>query len=217
MTTTTKIRAKARKVALKAGAAVLRVEKQIATGIQRRRRQRVLKDAAGAVLATSAAVLASATVRGVETLVRNRGGGRAGQLGHTLTLPLDLERATARLTDCLKAEGFGILTRIDVRATLAEKLGAEFRPYLILGACNPGLAQRALEADPEAGLLLPCNITLETVPGGATVVRIVNPAAMLGRGLRRTHPTLLDVAMEAKEKLGRVAERLTAHARTVVY
>lgn len=217
MTTTTKIRSKARKVAHKAGEAVLRVEKQIATGLQRRRRQRVLNDAAGAVLATGAAVLASAAVRGAEALVRNRGGGRAGQLGHTLTLPMDLERATARLSDCLKAEGFGILTRIDVQATLAEKLGAEFRPYLILGACNPGLAQRALEADPEAGLLLPCNITLETVPGGATVVRIVNPAAMLGQAPRRVHPTLLEVALEAKQKLGRVAERLNAHARTIAY
>lgn len=177
MSTTTKIRAKAREVAVKAGKAV----------------------------------------RGAEGRVRNRGRGRAGQLGRTLTLPLDLERATARLTDCLKAEGFGILTRIDVRATLAEKLGAQFRPYLILGACNPGLAQRALEADPEAGLLLPCNITVETVPGGETVVRIVNPAAMLGRGLSRTHPALLEVALEAKERLGRVAEQLTAHSRTIAF
>lgn len=217
MTTRTRLSSKARAVAAKAGAAVLQVEKEIATGIRRQRRRRAMQEAAGTVLAAGAAVLASNAVRGAEALLRKRGGRRAGAMGHTLTLPVDLERAMARLTDCLKAEGFGILTRIDVQATLKEKLGAEFRPYLILGACNPTLAQRALEADPEAGLLLPCNVTLETIPGGATVVRIVNPTALLGRPLRGTHPTLVEVAREADARLGRVAERLIAHARTIAY
>ncbi len=217
MTSKTRISSKARAVAAKAGAAVLQVEKEIATRIRRQRRRHAMQEAAGTVLAAGAAVLASNAVRGAGELLRQRNGRRAGAMGHTLTLPVDLERATARLTDCLKAEGFGILTRIDVQATLKEKLGAEFRPHLILGACNPTLAQRALEADPEAGLLLPCNVTLETIPGGATVVRIVNPAALLGRPLRRTHPTLVEVAQEADARLGRVAQRLIAHAQTIAY
>ena len=117
----------------------------------------------------------------------------------------------ARLTHALAAEGFGIVTRADLQATFREKLGLTYRPYLILGVCNPSLAHRALEADPEAGLHLPCPVTIEADPAGGTVVRIADPAALAADG------ALAPVAAEAHDLLGRVAEHLRTHARTIAF
>lgn len=88
-----------------------------------------------------------------------------------------VEQAREQVTQALAAEGFGVLTEIDVRATFKKKLGVDIPPYLILGACNPHLARMALERDPYAGLLLPCNVTLWE-EAGDVVVTIANPAAM---------------------------------------
>jgi uncharacterized protein (DUF302 family) len=126
-------------------------------------------------------------------------------LGFKLHLQTDLDTALALVTAALKAEGFGVLTRIDVRETLQQKLGVEFRPYLILGACNPALAHRALSAAPDVGLLLPCNVTLAAAEDGGTDVALVDPLAMLSVV---ADPALAPIAAEARDRLARVAAAL---------
>ena len=126
----------------------------------------------------------------------------------TLSLPFD--EAIATVTAALKAEGFGILTRIDVDKTLKEKIGADFRRYVILGACNPPLAHRALSHDAHVGLLLPCNVTVEQAPDGeGTIVRIGNPEVLMKAGDFETDPDLASVAAEARARLERAAKALT--------
>lgn len=128
-------------------------------------------------------------------------------LGFEVKVKLPLDQAIARVTEALKAEGFGVLTRIDVRETLRERLNQEFRPYVILGSCNPSLAYRALQRKPEAGLLLPCNVTLETA-GDGTLVRIGNPDVLMGVGDLEKDPELRELAGEARIKLERAARSL---------
>jgi uncharacterized protein (DUF302 family) len=108
----------------------------------------------------------------------------------------------------LKAEGFGILTEIDVQATMKAKLGIDRAPYLILGACNPPLAHRALEADPSVGALLPCNVVLRE-DGGEIVVEAMDPMAALGIV---DAPGVRAVAEEAKARLVRAIDALAAGA-----
>jgi uncharacterized protein (DUF302 family) len=120
------------------------------------------------------------------------------------------DRAIETVTAALKTEGFGVLTRIDVHTTLKERIGADFRPYTILGACNPPLAHRVLSHRAEAGLLLPCNVTVEA-EGSGSLVRIGDPEMMLSVGGMDQDPTLHAVAMEVRERLARVAEALRAH------
>jgi uncharacterized protein (DUF302 family) len=123
-------------------------------------------------------------------------------------LDLDYEAALARTRDALKAEGFGVITEIDMRSTFQEKLGVEFRRYTILGACNPGFAIRALTADPEMGLLLPCNVIVyETADEGGSMVSLVDPLAMLGDV---SDAALHEVAGEVHGRLSLVAEALRA-------
>lgn len=114
--------------------------------------------------------------------------------------------ARAAVEAALKEEGFGVLTEIDVQATLKKKLDVDFAAYQILGACNPKLAYRALSAQPNIGLLLPCNVTLHEVDG-QTRVSIVDPLQMLG--LEADNPELLAIAQEAEAALRRV-ERILA-------
>ena len=126
------------------------------------------------------------------------------QYGFGTTLQVPYEEAIPRVKDALKAEGFGVLTEIDVRQTLREKLGAEMEPYLILGACNPVLAHRALEQEPEIGLLLPCNVAIRAAGSGCRV-EIADPEAMLGIvGSKQ----LDAIAEEAKQRLQRVVAAL---------
>lgn len=128
--------------------------------------------------------------------------------GTTLNLPYD--QAIARVTEALKTEGFGVLTAIDVRATMKAKLDADFEPYTILGACNPQLAHRALGIEREVGLLLPCNVVVRQEQPGAqgadrTRVEIADPNAMLG--IVR-NPAMQEVASEARSRLQRVLAAL---------
>ena len=129
------------------------------------------------------------------------------EIGQTVRLQLDFESTLVRVTEALKAEGFGILTEIDVKATLKKKLDVDFRPYKILGACNPPLAHRALLAAPEVGLLLPCNVTVSYVEDGVTDVSLVDPLAMLGVV---RYADLQPVAEDAAARLDRVAASLQA-------
>ncbi len=106
-----------------------------------------------------------------------------------------------RATDALAAEGFGVLTTIDVAATLKKKLGKETRPYVILGACNPNYAHQALEAEPEIGTLLPCNVVVREQADGATRVDIMDPKAVLKLTERAD---IAPIAAEVRQKLERV-------------
>jgi uncharacterized protein (DUF302 family) len=134
------------------------------------------------------------------------------KLGFEIPIPLDPEAAVERVSEALKAEGFGVLTRIDVRETFRQKLGARFRPYFILGACNPALAQRALLHRADVGLVLPCNVTVEEVVPGRTMVRIADPEAFMSLGTMAADPIMRDVADEARTRLQRVAQALEAAA-----
>jgi uncharacterized protein (DUF302 family) len=109
------------------------------------------------------------------------------------------------VTAALKTEGFGVLTEIDVQATLKNKIDVDVRPYKILGACNPTLAHRALAAEAEVGLLLPCNVTVAQLENGEIDVAIVDPLAMLGVV---SNPEVRPVADEARARLQRVAALL---------
>lgn len=125
-----------------------------------------------------------------------------------LTAKLDIPYADAirAVTSALKNEGFGILTEIDMKSTLKQKIDADFRPYVILGACNPHLAHQALSHDLDMGLLLPCNVIVYEENGGS-VVSIVNPLDMLDVANK---PELNDIAVEARGRLLRVIGVLTA-------
>lgn len=124
-----------------------------------------------------------------------------------IVLPEPYEVVVERVKGALKEEGFGVLTEIDVQATLKEKIGESFRPYVILGACNPALSHRALSAEPKSGVMLPCNVTVESSDGKTTVC-IANPAVMMAVGPLAENPAVTEVANEARERLERVAAAL---------
>jgi uncharacterized protein (DUF302 family) len=129
-------------------------------------------------------------------------------LGFDIELPSGFSEAIGQVKDALKQEGFGILTEIDLQAAFREKLGREFRPYVILGACNPPLAFSAINADPAVGLLLPCNVTIESMGQHRTMVRLTNPEAMLATATVEASSELASVARDASERMGRVMDSL---------
>jgi len=128
---------------------------------------------------------------------------REAKLGCAFKVDLELpyEEALERVKAALKEEGFGVLTEVDVRATMKEKLGLDFHAYTIIGACNPSLSHRALDSDLEAGLVLPCNVVVHE-EGERSVVMIADPVGMMGS---LGKPVLDEVAQEARERLARVA------------
>ena len=130
------------------------------------------------------------------------------ELGFEIALQAGFREAVSQVKDLLKQEGFGILTEIDLQAAFREKLDREFRPYVILGACNPPLAFSAISADPAVGLLLPCNVTVEAIGDHHTVVRLSNPEALLATTAPGNSPELAAVARDARDRMLRVAEAL---------
>ncbi|MGE0393479.1 MAG: DUF302 domain-containing protein [Vicinamibacterales bacterium] len=129
-------------------------------------------------------------------------------LGFEVTLPLGFADARDAVKAALKTEGFGVLTEIDLQAAFKEKLGRDFRRYTILGACNPPLAYAAVSSDPNVGLLLPCNVTVEEDGAGASTVRLTDPLAMLGSAPGGLSAAIRDVATDAHARMSRVAAAL---------
>lgn len=125
--------------------------------------------------------------------------------GFGKTVSLDFETARQRVTEELGKEGFGVLTEIDVQATLKKKLGVETPPYRILGACNPNFAQRVLALEPEIGLLLPCNVVVREDAAGAVRVEFMDPDAVMQLVDK---PAVAEVAREVRARLQRVLAAL---------
>jgi len=127
--------------------------------------------------------------------------------GFSVTLNLSFDEAVERVTAALGEEGFGVLSDIDVAGTLKKKLGHEHRPYRILGACNPGFAEQAIEAEPDIGLLLPCNVVVREAGEGRTQVAFMDPEAVLGIV---DNEKLESIGREVRERLERARAALAA-------
>ena len=125
---------------------------------------------------------------------------------NTITLRLNYDEAVPKVKEAFKSKGFGTLTEIDVRATLKEKLGEDLEPYLIIGACNPHLAHRALSTEPRIGTLLPCNVVVRQ-QGSAVIVDALDPSIMASV---TEEPALQPIAEEAARLMGEALAELAA-------
>ena len=121
------------------------------------------------------------------------------------SVPLAYEQAVARIKDALQQQGFGVLTEIDVQATLKKKLDVDFKKYVILGACNPPLAYQGFQAEPDIGLLLPCNVVVYEEAPARSRVAVLDPVAQLGISGRED---LEPIARQAREKLEKALEQV---------
>ena len=130
---------------------------------------------------------------------------QAERLELAVELHTDFETAVERVTDALKSQGFGVLTEIDVKATLKKKLDADFRRYVILGACNPPFAHRALSSEPLIGLLLPCNVVVMERDGGGSVVAAFKPTAAFEVV---DNEEVRPIGGEVEERMQRMLDRL---------
>jgi uncharacterized protein (DUF302 family) len=129
--------------------------------------------------------------------------------GLRVDLTCDFAEAVERTTEALAAEGFGVISRIDIDDKFKEKLDIDFRPYVILGACNPALAHRALSEEPGIGLLLPCNVCVEQTDAGSRV-HIVDAVSMMASAGLHDNETITKLGKDASERLERVAQALRA-------
>ena len=125
--------------------------------------------------------------------------------GFSVTVNDDFSTAITRVTEELQKEGFGVLTEIDVKATLKKKLDIDKRPYTILGACNPVLANQAIDAEPDIGLLLPCNVLVREEEDNSVTIAFMDPSAVL---TLVTQDGIGELAAQVKEKLERVRDAL---------
>jgi uncharacterized protein (DUF302 family) len=126
--------------------------------------------------------------------------------GFSVRVSGHFDDVVSRVTEELAKQGFGVITEIDIKATLKKKLGIDKRPYVILGACNPALANQALDMDPDIGLLLPCNVVVREENGGVTVA-FMDPAAVLGIVQRAE---LAELGTQVRERLKRVRDALSS-------
>ena len=216
--TTKRLRKAAKSVVTRAGAAVRRAEQKVEQRVRQRRLKRSLGHVTEVAAAAGAAVLTKMAIDRAALGLNRRAAKQPEErpLGFEIRLPLSMESAIMRITDALKAEGFGILTRIDADEIFLEKLGVAFHDFTILGACNPSLAHKALTARSEAGLLLPCNVTVESLPTGGCLVRIADPVALLEATGLREDKEVMAVAKEAAKHLKQAAQWIRDHDHAAV-